>query len=180
MLNRLSEGALFAREQLATIGGATAALSRDTAALQAQAGEAMGLLQQQREVGLAALEAGQRARLEAASYFTSLDAKQSRGLELADAGLAQAQALVQGQEDAAAALAAGREQVATLFGMLEARSAALADAQAEHAAAQQAVTSELRALSDDSRGLQAAVDTMLTYQQRSDAVLIRLLGKSYR
>jgi hypothetical protein len=36
-----------------------------------------------------------------------------------------------------------------------------------------------RALSSDSRGIKAAVDVVVGYQQRSDALLVRVLGSSY-
>eukprot|EP00887_Chlorella_sp_A99_P005575 scaffold1.g5575.t1 len=179
MLNRLSEGAQFARDRLADIGGAAAALATDAAALRERAGEALGLLREQRELGAAVLEEATKARAESAAYFSSLDAKQSESLALADRGLAAQEALAAGQAAAAAALATGREQVAQLLGAVEARGVALAAAQAEQAAAQAAAAAALRGLTDDSRGLRSAVDVVLSYQQRSDAVLLRLLGKSY-
>ncbi len=36
-----------------------------------------------------------------------------------------------------------------------------------------------RLLSQDTRGLRLVMDVVLQYEQRSDAVLIHLLGKSY-
>lgn len=50
MLDRLAEGAGFAREQLAAMARGTERLGKDTAALQATAESALGLLHQHTEL----------------------------------------------------------------------------------------------------------------------------------
>jgi hypothetical protein len=50
MLDRLAEGAGYAREQLTSLARATGQLGKDAAGLQAKTAEALELLQQQREL----------------------------------------------------------------------------------------------------------------------------------
>ena len=125
------------------------------------------------------MELGQRLRAEAAAAFTSLDAKQQLALEGQDETLRRQAELAAGQAEALAALAASRAAAEGAFGALEARAAALAAAQHDAESAQRSAASELRSLASDSRGLRSAVDVVLAYTQRSDAVLVQLLGQSY-
>lgn len=67
-----------------------------------------------------------------------------------------------------------------LFELVEGRAADLAAAAGRQAEAQRQLAGELGGLLDSSRSIRSAVDVVIGYQQRSDSVLMRLLGRSYR
>ncbi|KAI3433451.1 hypothetical protein D9Q98_003264 [Chlorella vulgaris] len=179
MLDRLAEGAGFAREQLAAMARGTERLGKDTAALQATAESALGLLHQHTELEEESLKLQREAREEAATYFTSLDTKQQRGLDLQDQALQKQAALEQGQAAALRMLEEAEGHMGGLFELVEGRAADLAAAAAQQAEAQRRLAGELGGLIDSSHGIRTAVDVVISYQQRSDSVLMRLLGKSY-
>lgn len=60
MLNRLAEGAGFAKDQLAAVAKATGALASDTAALARKAEDALGLLSEQKAAGEVRVAAARR------------------------------------------------------------------------------------------------------------------------
>ncbi|KAL4859390.1 Protein strawberry notch 1 [Chlorella vulgaris] len=179
MLDRLAEGASFAREQLAAMARGTERLGKDTAALQAKAEAALGLLHQHTELEEESMKLQREAREEAASYFSSLDTKQQRGLNLQDQALQKQAALEQGQAAALRMLEEAEGHMGGLFELVEGRAADLAAAAAQQAEAQRRLAGELGGLVDSSHGIRTAVDVVISYQQRSDSVLMRLLGKSY-
>lgn len=82
MLNRLAEGAGFAREQLSAVAKATGKLGADTAALTHKAEAALGMLHEHGELEQESLRLQKKARAEASAYFQTLDAKQTAALEL--------------------------------------------------------------------------------------------------
>ncbi|KAL4431061.1 hypothetical protein ABPG75_006317 [Micractinium tetrahymenae] len=179
MLNRLAEGAGYAQDQLAAAAKSSAALTKQTAELGRKAEATLGLLREHGELEQEALKVQKVARAEALAYFTSLDAKQQQGLELQDQALQKQEALEAGQAIVLRQLAEAQGHVAGLFDLVEGRAAQLAAAAQQQAEAQRALAGELGALADSSAGIRSAVDVVISYQQRSDSVLMRLLGKSY-
>ncbi|KAI7844527.1 hypothetical protein COHA_001885 [Chlorella ohadii] len=155
MLNQLAEGSKFAKSQLDAMSGDVGRLAGTAAELAGKAEATLGLLHEHRELEEESLALAKKARAEAAAYFQTLDAKQQLGLELQESTLANQAKLEAGQ-------------AATL--------AQLSEAQAE---AQRKLAGELTGLVDSSKGIRSAVDVVINYQQRSDSVLMRLLGKSY-
>lgn len=179
MLNRLSEGAGFAREQLVAITTRTERLGADAARIVASSEEALERLREQRELQLAASDAMRQHRAEAERNHASLAASQAAALDLGRQQLEQAREIEATASAVAAQVASGQTKVEQLFAAIDQQAGAVAAAQAEAAQAQQQLRGQLRALSDGSQGLRSAVDAVAEYQRRSDAALIKLLGRSY-
>jgi hypothetical protein len=115
------------------------------------------------------LKLQREAREEAATYFTSLDTKQQRGLNLQDQALQKQAALEQGQAAALRMLEEAEGHMGGLFELVEGRAADLAAAAAQQAEAQRRLAGELGGLIDSSHGIRTAVDVVISYQQRSDS-----------
>jgi hypothetical protein len=179
MLNRLSEGAGFAREQLAAVSARAEALTADAATLVANTQDALTRLREQRELQLATADQLRAHRAEAAAQHAALAAAQASALDLGRQQLDRSRELEAAQAAVADRVAAGQAQVEGVFGAIGERAEAVLAAQGAAAAAQQALGSQLRALADGSKGLRSTVDAVAEYQRRSDAALIKLLGRSY-
>ena len=179
MLNTLSEGAGFARDQLAAVGARTLEVSKDVGAIRTATEDAVVRLREQRELQLAAMDAVRQYRTESAAKFADLSEQQRAALHLAERQLELGKELEAATEGVERRVTAGQLQIENLFGSLGEKALEIGHAQEMAAAAQRELGTQLKGLSDGSKGLRAAVDTVSEYQRRSDAALIKLLGRSY-
>lgn len=179
MLSRLAEGAGFAREQLTVVGKHTLAIVGDTTAILAASEDAAKKLKEHGEAQKATIQRLKEHQNESSAALDALASSQRVALRLAGEQVLRTQQLGEAQESVRTKLAAGQAQVEALFSMIEEKAEAVAHAQSASAAAQQGLGEQLKALADGSTGLRSAVDALSFYQQRSDAALIKLLGRSY-
>lgn len=179
MLNQLSEGAGYASEQLARMGSHTQRLSEDAAAIKISTEDALGRLKEQKDLQLAAMEADRQHRTETAAKFADLSEQQSAALRLAEKQLELGKELEAATEGVGRKVVEGQSQLETLFGSLGEKATELAAAQASAAEAQQQLETHLKGLQHNSKGLKSAVEAVAEYQRRSDAALIKLLGRAY-
>ena len=179
MLNQLSEGAGYASEQLASMGANTKKISEDAAAIKMSTEDALGRLKEQKELQLAAIEVTRQHRSETTAKFADLSEQQRAALHLAERQLDLGKELEAATEGVERKVVEGQAHLESIFGSLGVKATELAAAQASAAAAQQQLEQHLKGLQDGSKGLRNAVETVAEYQRRSDAALIKLLGRSY-
>lgn len=179
MLNRLSEGAGYAKMQLATIGQQTTDLAISAHTIVANTKEALSQIEDQRLLQFKNIEELRRHSAEAVELHSDLTARQQAAITLGKEALEAQTQLKLAQGSLMSTLLAGREQVESALALAAQRSEALAAAQEASKQAQISLKTQLEALSDGSKGLKTAVDAVAMYQQRSDAALTRLLGRSY-
>lgn len=179
MLNILGESAGFAKEQLAAMGARTQELSEDTAAIRAAAVDTVSRLKEQKNLQIEAIDVVKKHRAENIARFDEISAQQTEALHLAERQLELGKQIGETTEGVERRIISGHNQLETMFGTLKEKAVALVQAQDMAAQIQQDLGEQLKSISDGSKGLRTAVDTVAEYQRRSDAALIKLLGRSY-
>jgi len=179
LLNTLSEGAVFAKEELSAVGAKAQELSQDTAAIRAVAIDTVARLKEQKDLQIEAIDVVKQHRADTTARLDELAVQQTEALSLAERQLEVGKQIGEATEGVEQRIISGQTQLESVFGMLGEKAVALAQAQDSAAQVQQDLGEQLKSLSDGSKGLRNAVDTVAEYQRRSDAALIKLLGRSY-
>ncbi|KAH7618238.1 hypothetical protein Ndes2526B_g07161 [Nannochloris sp. 'desiccata'] len=179
LLNTLSEGAGFAKEQLSAMGAKAQELSQDTAAIRAVAIDTVARLKEQKDLQIEAIDVVKQHRAETTARLNELAVQQTEALHLAERQLEVGKQVSEATEGVERRIISGQTQLESMFGILGEKAVALVQAQDLAAQVQHDLGEQLKSLSDGSKGLRNAVDTVAEYQRRSDAALIKLLGRSY-
>jgi len=179
LLNTLGEGAEFAKEQLKAMGAKAQELSQDTAAIRAVAIDTVARLQEQKDLQIEAIDVVKRHSAETTARLDELTVQQTEALSLAEQQLELGKQIGEATEGVEQRIISGQTQLQTMFRMLGEKAVALVQAQDLAVQLQHDLGEQLKSLSDGSKGLRNAVDTVAEYQRRSDAALIKMLGRSY-
>lgn len=179
MLNRLAEGAAYAEQHLSSIGLATGELTKEVSSVRNSAEEAVDRLKQSKEYQLQIMDIARQHNQESRERFVELDRKQSIALERTAAQLELSQHLMNIQKNVASQIAQNEVSFDMLFKKINKEAEALIASQRASQSTQEALASHLLSLEKESKGLRSVVETVAEYQRRYEAVLIRLLGKSY-
>lgn len=134
---------------------------------------------EQRHLQQQVLETARKHREETFAYFSSLSDRSREMLELQEEAYLKQQELQKGQQGMASMLHDGSRQVKSLFSFINQRAQEHLELQQQHEQQQRQLKADLRSLALDTQGLRSAVDVVVRYEQRSDAALIKLLGRSY-
>jgi hypothetical protein len=179
-LNNLSVGMSSTRDGLEKIHSTAKALSQDTSKVLKETTDLAQSIFQQKELTASVYETIKAARQEATTGFSLLSNKQQETIALQETSIQRQHQLAQAQKEATDVIENNRVQIASALDVLATRAFQLAESQAEAQASQIKLSQELSVLAYNSHGIRETLDTVHLYQQRSDAALIRLLGKSYR
>jgi len=179
-LNNLSVGMSSTRDGLEKIHSTAKALSQDTSKVLKETTDLAQSLSQQKELTESAFETIKAARQEATAGFDLLSNKQQETIALQETSIQRHHQLAQAQNEAKDMIENNGVQISSALDVLAIRALKLAESQSEAQASQIKLSQELSALAYNSHGIRETLDTVQLYQQRSEAALIRLLGKSYR
>lgn len=179
-LNNLSLGMSSTLDGLEKIHSTAKALSQDTSKVLKETTDLAQSISQQKELTESAFETIKAARQEATIGFTLLSNKQQETITLQETSIQRHHHLAQAQKEAKDMIENNGVQISSALDLLVTRALELAESQAEAHSSQIKLSQELSALAHNSHGIRETLDTVQLYQQRSDAALIRLLGKSYR
>ena len=136
-------------------------------------------LKEQKDLQIEAIDVVKQHRAENTARFDELSLQQIEALRLAERQLEVGKKVEETTEEVERRIISGQSQLESMFGSLEGKAVALVQAQDMAAQVQHDLGQQLKSLSDGTKGLRTAVDIVAEYQRRSDAALIKLLGRSY-
>lgn len=179
ILNKLVDGVSFSENQISKLNLMAKNLSGEISETRSSTERALYQLHRAKEIQSETLNIARQHRDESWRYFSLLDAKQTIAIKQVSKQLRLAKQLSLIQENMAAHLSDSQASITLALETIRHQAAALEEYQQSSHRSQEALASNLRSLEQKSQGIKLALDTMSEYQRRSEAMLVRLLGKSY-